>query len=129
MITIKPLRPATIAATRQFSRRPPSSLMLHWPFRRRSLSPSTIPSQKSDYRWPRGRLPLPLITALPIFPRRIPSILSALPGLPLSFRACDLHHFLLMIRQPEYVHVLLNPIPVYGMVAGGRVSSGTSPKV
>jgi hypothetical protein len=30
----------------------------------------------------------------------------------------ELHDFLQQLRQPEYVHVLLNPIPVYGMVSG-----------
>lgn len=29
-----------------------------------------------------------------------------------------LHDFLQQLRQPEYVHVLLNPIPVYGMISG-----------
>lgn len=33
----------------------------------------------------------------------------------------DLHHFLEAVQQPEYVHVLLNPIPVYGMAAGAFV--------
>jgi hypothetical protein len=30
----------------------------------------------------------------------------------------ELHDFLQQLRQPECVHVLLNPIPVYGMVSG-----------
>lgn len=30
----------------------------------------------------------------------------------------ELHDFLQQLRQPEYVHVLLNPIPVYGMASG-----------
>jgi predicted ABC-type exoprotein transport system permease subunit len=30
----------------------------------------------------------------------------------------ELHDFLQQLRQPEYVHVLLNPIPVYAMASG-----------
>ncbi|HUI07013.1 MAG TPA: hypothetical protein VL486_08400 [Verrucomicrobiae bacterium] len=30
----------------------------------------------------------------------------------------ELHEFLRQLRQPEYVHVLLNPIPVYGTLCG-----------
>ena len=30
----------------------------------------------------------------------------------------ELHEFLQQLKQPEYVHVLLNPIPVYAMVSG-----------
>ena len=30
----------------------------------------------------------------------------------------ELHDFLQQLRQPEYVHVLLNPIPVYAMTSG-----------
>ena len=30
----------------------------------------------------------------------------------------ELHAILQTLRQPEYVHVLLNPLPVYGMVMG-----------
>jgi len=30
----------------------------------------------------------------------------------------ELHLFLLHLQQPEYVHVLLNPLPLYGMAAG-----------
>lgn len=30
----------------------------------------------------------------------------------------ELRDFLQQLRQPEYVHVLLNPIPVYGMISG-----------
>ncbi len=30
----------------------------------------------------------------------------------------ELHEFLQQLRQPEYVHVLLNPIPVYAMASG-----------
>jgi hypothetical protein len=30
----------------------------------------------------------------------------------------ELHDFLQQLKQPEYVHVLLNPIPIYGMVSG-----------
>jgi di/tricarboxylate transporter len=30
----------------------------------------------------------------------------------------EIHDFLQQLRQPEYVHVLLNPIPVYGMASG-----------
>lgn len=30
----------------------------------------------------------------------------------------DLQLFLLHLRQPEYIHVLLNPLPVYGLVTG-----------
>lgn len=26
--------------------------------------------------------------------------------------------FFQAIRQPEYVHVLLNPLPIYGLIAG-----------
>ena len=29
-----------------------------------------------------------------------------------------MHDFLQQLKQPEYVHVLLNPIPVYGMISG-----------
>ncbi|HUJ10830.1 MAG TPA: hypothetical protein VL171_12455 [Verrucomicrobiae bacterium] len=29
-----------------------------------------------------------------------------------------MHDFFQMLRQPEYVHVLLNPIPVYGTLCG-----------
>ena len=29
-----------------------------------------------------------------------------------------IHEFLQQLKQPEYVHVLLNPIPVYAMVCG-----------
>ena len=30
----------------------------------------------------------------------------------------ELHEFLQQLKQPEYVHVLLNPIPVYAMASG-----------
>jgi len=30
----------------------------------------------------------------------------------------EFHEFLRQLRQPEYVHVLLNPIPVYGTLCG-----------
>ena len=30
----------------------------------------------------------------------------------------EFNEFLQQLRQPEYVHVLLNPIPVYGMASG-----------
>jgi uncharacterized membrane protein YoaK (UPF0700 family) len=30
----------------------------------------------------------------------------------------EVHEFLQQLRQPEYVHVLLNPIPVYAMASG-----------
>jgi len=30
----------------------------------------------------------------------------------------EFHEFLQLLKQPEYVHVLLNPVPVYGMVCG-----------
>jgi len=30
----------------------------------------------------------------------------------------ELHEFFRQLRQPEYVHVLLNPIPVYGTLSG-----------
>jgi hypothetical protein len=33
----------------------------------------------------------------------------------------ELHLFLQHLSQPEYVHVLLNPLPVYGMAAGSFV--------
>ena len=30
----------------------------------------------------------------------------------------ELQHMLQQLRQPEYIHVLLNPLPVYGMAMG-----------
>jgi hypothetical protein len=33
----------------------------------------------------------------------------------------DLHLFLQHLKQPEYLHILLNPLPVYGMAAGALI--------